>query len=149
MPQPRFTLPAAVFLLLVKDNHTLLLRRQNTGWRDGHFDLVAGHIDGNESLIQALIREAKEEVGITVRADDAKFVHLTHTSFDDGREYFNIFFEVTKWVGEPAIMEPNRADRLQWFPLDGLPQNLAPSSALGLAGYRNRRFYTESGFAPK
>lgn len=147
MTPERFTLRAAVFLLAIKDNQTLLLRRRNTGWRDGYFDLVAGHIDGNESLIDALIREAKEEVGLVIAPEDVKFVHLSHTQFDN--EYFTVFFEVTKWVGEPKIMEPHHADRLQWFPLDDLPENLTPSSALGLAGYQKHTLYSESGFGPK
>jgi len=146
MTERRFTLPTAVFSFLIKDGHTLLLRRRNTGWHDGDYDLPAGHINGDESFIQAMCREAKEEIGITVQPQDAAFVHLTHAIFENHSEYLNVFFEVKTWTGEPTIMEPNLADRLQWFPLTDLPKNLAPGSQMGLAGYLKHRFYTEAGF---
>jgi 8-oxo-dGTP diphosphatase len=56
----RFTLPCTVPLLLVRDNKILLLRRYNTGWQDGNYGVPAGHIDGGESLTDAIIRDAIE-----------------------------------------------------------------------------------------
>ena len=57
----RYTMPVAVHLFLIKDGRILLLRRFNTGYEDGNFTVVAGHVDGNESYIDAMLREAKEE----------------------------------------------------------------------------------------
>lgn len=142
----RFKLPAAVFLYLVKDSSVLLLRRTGTGWHDGDYDLVAGHIDGNESLTTALAREAKEEIGIQFNPADARFKHLIHAKFVDDREYFNIIFEVSEWVGEPAIKEPDKSDDLRWFKLDSLPKNLTPSAKQALAAIRTKTLYSEFGF---
>jgi 8-oxo-dGTP diphosphatase len=58
---PKFKLPVVVLLVLIEDGKVLLMRRQNTGWGDGDYDLVAGHIDGQETLQAALSREAYEE----------------------------------------------------------------------------------------
>ena len=57
----RFKLVVAVHLILIENGKILLLRRYNTGYEDGNYSLVAGHIDGNESVIQAMQREALEE----------------------------------------------------------------------------------------
>lgn len=143
----RFTLPAAVFLILAKDSKVLLMRRAHTGWHDGDFDLVAGHIDGNESLKTALAREANEEMGITITPASAKFVHLIHGLFEDGKEYFNIFFAVGDWVGEPRIMEPDKCDQIAWFDLDELPVNLTESARRGLDALRSAEQYSEFGFS--
>jgi hypothetical protein len=43
MSTERFKLRAAAYLLLIKDGKVLLLRRSNTGWRDGEYTLPAGH----------------------------------------------------------------------------------------------------------
>jgi 8-oxo-dGTP diphosphatase len=142
----RFTLPAAVFLILQKDSKVLLMRRAHTGWHDGDFDLVAGHIDGSESLRTALAREAKEEMGITIQPDDAVFVHLIHGLFEDGKEYFNIFFTVDTWTDEPRIMEPNKCDKIEWFDLDKLPLNLTESAKRGLIAFRSNDHYSDFGF---
>src|SRR5215469_2210269 len=108
----RFKLPAAVFLYLVKDSSVLLLRRTNTGWHDGDYDLVAGHIDGDESLTTALARETKEEIGIDFDPATAEFKHLIHAKFEDGREYMNIIFAVSNWTGEPTIKESDKSNDL-------------------------------------
>lgn len=118
------------------------MRRCNTGWRDGDYDLVAGHIDGGEHLTTALLREAREEIGITFEPNRAVFAHLMHYLGD--KEYLNVAFEVTEWQGEPAIMEPDKCDDLQWFPLSDLPANLTPATK-AILGSRDKicRSYTE------
>ena len=73
-----FKLIPAVYLILVKNSKILLLKRQNTGYEDGNYSFIAGHVDGNESLTQALIREAKEEAGVTLNPQNIKHVHTMH-----------------------------------------------------------------------
>lgn len=140
----RFTVPIAVFLLLIKDNQVLLMRRKNTGWGDGSYETISGHIDGNEHFATALAREAKEEAGITVQPQDAKFVGLTHClGLSGNKEYVYVAFAVTKWEGEPTICEPEFCDELAWFPLDNLPDNLTPGAKVVLDAYNNGELYSE------
>ena len=70
MSKERFKLIASVYVLFVKDGKILMLRRANTGCMDGHYSLVAGHVDGNEALTAATAREAKEESGVTIAPED-------------------------------------------------------------------------------
>jgi 8-oxo-dGTP pyrophosphatase MutT (NUDIX family) len=118
----KFTLRAAVYLIPIKGNKVLLSRRYQTGWMDGKYSLIAGHIDGNESVFTAMIREASEEAGIRVRKKDLIPVKIMHRKSD--REYIDFFFVAKKWNGTPKIMEPEKCDDLRWFPLNKLPRNL-------------------------
>jgi len=73
----RFKLIISVYVLFVKDEKILMLRRANTGWEDGNYSLVAGHADGNEALTEATIREAKEESGVKIEPADLQLrTHL-------------------------------------------------------------------------
>ena len=64
MSKQRFKLAVTVQLLLEKDGKLLLHLRQNSSFANGYYGLVSGHIDGNETVRQAMIREAREEAGI-------------------------------------------------------------------------------------
>ncbi|MCA9329689.1 NUDIX domain-containing protein [Candidatus Saccharibacteria bacterium] len=136
----KFKLPVIVLLLLTRDKEVLLMRRQNTGWGDGSYDLVAGHVDGQESLQVALAREALEEVNITISQDDVEFMHLLH--YVGETEYMYVFFKAEKWRGTPKIMETEKCDDLRWFPLSELPDNLLPITRDVLHKYKNNVPYS-------
>lgn len=140
----RFTLPATAILLLIKDNKVLLCRRANTGWEDGKYGFMAGHIDGNESFTTALCREAKEELGITVQPDDLRFVHMQHHT--SSKEYIYTYFTTSKWHGKLSIQEPDKCDGIQWFALDKLPPNLVADTAFIIECYQKGVLYSETGF---
>jgi len=140
----RFKLPAAVSLLLVHDGKILLCRRKDTGWQDGKYGFMAGHIDGGESFTATLCREAMEELGITVEPRDVRFAHLQHNTVDG--EYVYVFFVAEKWQGEPRIREPHKCDNIRWFPMDKLPDDLVYGTADVIGHYLAGVFYSESGF---
>lgn len=66
----RFKLLAVVNIILIKDNKIFLARRFNTGYHGGNYKLPSGHIDGNETVTKAAIREAFEELGVKVKNKD-------------------------------------------------------------------------------
>jgi 8-oxo-dGTP pyrophosphatase MutT (NUDIX family) len=66
----RFKLIPAVYLILRRNDEVLLLRRANTGYQDGKYSLIAGHLDGDELATEGMIREAKEEAGIVIVKED-------------------------------------------------------------------------------
>ena len=55
----------SVYLLLQDHDKILLSKRKNTGWYDGYYSLIAGHARPYESAISAIIRESKEEIGLS------------------------------------------------------------------------------------
>jgi 8-oxo-dGTP pyrophosphatase MutT (NUDIX family) len=119
----RHHLTGDVHLLLRKpDGQILFGRRQNTRFEDGAYHLPAGHLEASESVIQALIREAKEEVGVSIEPKDVEFAHIMHSSSSGGRAAF--FFTVRQWDGTPENREPHKCSELAWFPLDALPDHL-------------------------
>jgi 8-oxo-dGTP diphosphatase len=68
----------AVYLLLEKEGKILVACRANTGYLDGHYQVPAGHVEESELPTEALIREAKEEIGIDLKPNDLEFVHVSY-----------------------------------------------------------------------
>ena len=58
----RFSLICELHLILEQDNAVLLLRRFQTGYEDGNYSLVAGHMDGGEPARLGMVREALEDL---------------------------------------------------------------------------------------
>ena len=124
MVKERFVLRAAVYLIPIKNGKVLLSRRFNTGWMDGKYSLIAGHLDGEETVSEAMIREAFEEANIKINKKDLIPIKVIHRMSDT--EYVDFFFVIKKWNGEPKIMEPDKCDDLSWFPIEKLPKNTLP-----------------------
>jgi ADP-ribose pyrophosphatase YjhB (NUDIX family) len=140
----RFKLVPETHLFLVRDGRILLLERANTGYEDGNYSVVAGHMDGGETARAALCREAEEEAGLQIRPDDLRFAHVVHRCTRDERVGF--FFEALSWSGEPRNMEPSKCAGLDWFPLDALPPNMVPYVRVALEGWRTGQPYSEDGW---
>lgn len=134
MKRERFKLTTAVHLFLLDGNKILLSRRYNTGYRDGFYSVVAGHLDGNEKAKSAMVREAKEEAGIDIDENDINFVHVMHRKSEDER--LDFFFVAEKWKNEIANMEPHKCDDLRWFEVDNLPENMVPYVKKALSNYK-------------
>lgn len=136
-------------LLIVKEKKVLLIRRFNTGYEDGNYSLIAGHVDENETFTKAIIREAKEEAGINIKSTDLKFVLLMHRNSKQeiNNERADVFFMVQKWSGKLRNMEPEECDDFAWFSLDNLPENIIPYIKKAIEGVNNGVVYCEYGWA--
>jgi 8-oxo-dGTP diphosphatase len=75
---------------------------------------------------------------------EVRFVHLMHHHTDSGR--ISLFFEVTRWEGEPDNREPDKCARWDWFTLTDLPADMISYTAHALAHYTKGEVYTERGW---
>jgi 8-oxo-dGTP pyrophosphatase MutT (NUDIX family) len=122
----RATYRAAVYVIPRIGRQILLSQRFNTGFGDGWYSFVAGHVEEDESATATAVREAGEEAGIIVERDDLHFAHLLHRATEDGLVYFDSFFTLVRWQGTPTILEPDRCSDLCWADFDALPEKTLP-----------------------
>ena len=134
----------AVHLFLLKEDKILLLRRFNTGFMDGKFSVVAGHVESGETYFEAMQREAREEAGIAIADDDLKTIQVMHRKSDTER--IDYFFVAEKWIGEIKNMEPDKCDELSWFSLNNLPDNMIPYVQYALEKYEKNEQFTLFGW---
>lgn len=131
----QFTIRCAVYALLIKDKKLLLMRRKNTGWKDGLYGVPAGHLEANESILDALIREVKEESNIDIKGDDVKLVHTMYRK--SNYMYIDLFFVINTWSGEAIINEKDKSDELGWFDINSLPEDTLEHVKKGFENYEN------------
>lgn len=140
----RFKLVPEAHLLLFSGGNTLLLRRQNTGYEDGNYSVIAGHIDGAETARAATAREASEEAGLDIAVEDLQFCHVIHRLGTEERVSF--FFTARDWRGEPKNMEPHKCSELAWYPTDALPDNVVPYVRHAIEQVARGSAYSEFGW---
>lgn len=145
MTKQRHMIVPAAYLILRKGQEVLLSRRFQTGFMDGSYSLPAGHVDAGESLRACAVREAMEEIGVTVRPEDLKLVH-TCSRVSTENERVDLFFEVSTWSGEIQNKEPEKCDDLTFFSLDALPDTMIPFVRDILLAVRDGVAYSEFGW---
>lgn len=144
MAEERFTLIPAVHLFLLRGDEVLLSLRENTGYEDGNYSVVAGHLDGGERVVEAAIREAREEAGIELCAADVDVVGVMHRHSDDERVDF--FVTASRWTGEVVNCEPHKCGGLEWLPLYDLPENMVPYVRAALQQLREGQWFCSYGW---
>lgn len=113
----------SVHILFHRNEEVLLLKRQNTGFQDGNWSVVAGRMDGGEEVIDAAIREAKEEAGVVIRPADIEIVGIMHRK-NTTSEWVDFFLYAHDWQGEIMNKEPEKCEELKWFHRNELPDNI-------------------------
>jgi 8-oxo-dGTP diphosphatase len=122
-----------VMIILERDGHLLLAERANTGYADGLLNLPSGKVDPGENVVDAIVREAREEIGVRLDPGALRIVHVMHMRNPEGQTRVGWFFATAHWDGEPVNAEPHKCGGISWHPADQLPENTVPYNAYGIA----------------
>lgn len=141
----RFSVVTAVHILLLQHDAVLLARRANTGYEDGKWSVPAGHLDGEETVRAAAVREAREEVGVRLVPEQLRFGHVMHRR-DHDHERIDFFLAAPAWQGEVTIAEPDKCSELAWVEPGQLPEDVVPYVRSGIADVMAGNPYSEFGW---
>lgn len=137
---------AYALLFLLQDNKFLLLKRaNNVSFGAGLYHLPGGKINNGETARQAVIREAAEEIGITINPEDLDFKHLFNRK-GKIEEIFAVVFTVKSWQGKPYLKEPDKHEELAWFNINELPSNIIPAHKQAIENIVKNSYYSEHGW---
>jgi 8-oxo-dGTP diphosphatase len=107
--------------ILIREGKFLVEKRRSDDDSDpGFVSIPGGHVEKGESLNEALNREMKEELGITIGRSNGVCVGL-HKTTNGERDRIH-YFLVESWKGR---IIPHEAESLYW---ESDPRNLTATS---------------------
>ncbi|MEU3617038.1 NUDIX domain-containing protein [Streptomyces sp. NPDC006872] len=136
-----------VHLYLERDGKILLgLRHPDSPFAPRHHHFLAGHCE-QESAVACLVREAREEAGLEMEAQDVELAHVVHVVDAPGTQpRLQLVFRARRLRGEPQLLEPDKCLGWHWWPLDALPEPMVPYARAAITGIQEGRLYTELGW---
>jgi ADP-ribose pyrophosphatase YjhB (NUDIX family) len=132
-------------VLLRDGNKIACVLRANTKWMNGFYGLPAGKVEQNETFSDAAVREAKEEVGVTIKPENLRHV-LTVQRHANDSDWVDVIFEADKWEGEVINAEPEMHSAVEWLDIDALPENIIPVLRFALEQIKAGKTYAEYGW---
>ena len=116
---------SSIYLIIKNENGEILLqRRQGTKLWPGFLALPAGHIDEGENAYEAVVREAKEELGIDISINNIVDTFVVNRRNKSLMPYFDIYFEINGYIGDIKIIEPEKCRELVWADINNLPLDM-------------------------
>ena len=132
------------YLILIQNNKILLSRRNDAQYK-GVYSLVCGHVEKGENVIDAIIREAFEEVGIKIMKEHAKVVAAVHRPLANYKnnivDIIDFFILVTDYTGKIQNLEPDKTQDVLFWNIENLPDNCAKQVKEALELCKNNEFY--------
>lgn len=122
--QSEIKLATLVFLRkMVSDVTYICLAEKKRGFAEGKWNGVGGKLEEHETIEQAAVREAKEEILVDINTDDLQKVAEIKFTFDNRpgwNQHVHVFL-VDQWQGEPQESEEMSPD---WFNFQEIPFDL-------------------------
>jgi 8-oxo-dGTP diphosphatase len=147
MPTERYASIVDVHVILRRRGQILLLRRTGDVYASGQFCLPSGHLENGESVIDAAVRETREETGIAL--DLAALGHvLSIHQRNPGTRHARIGFAFmpSQWDGEPVNAEPHKHSELHWADPARLPPDTVGYTAAVIAAVEQGLTFTLNGW---
>jgi 8-oxo-dGTP diphosphatase len=107
----------AGFLFSLDQKHVLLIHKLRPEWQKGKWNGIGGKIESGESGQEAMIREFREETGLTI----PNWRHFC-TLYVNRCEI--LFFSAT---GPVFLAESKEEEKVGVFPVDQLQNNIIPN----------------------
>lgn len=108
----RESIELTVLCLIHKGDTLLLQNRVKADWKG--YALPGGHVEPGESIVDAVIREMREETGLTIH--HPKLCGVKQFPIDAGR-YLVLLFETEDFDGQ---LHSSAEGRMEWIPRSAL-----------------------------
>lgn len=119
-----------VRLVVIKNSKVLTQFRK----KGNFYHYIGGHLEYGETIMEACIRETKEECGNDVQFEFRKILYIRDFILPKENEHSVEFFilgEINKYEKLEKLFDPQHPDGsvwLTWLDINKLPENLLPKA---------------------
>lgn len=106
------------FIFTPDFKQVLLIRKRHPEWQAGKVNGIGGKCEGDESTVECMARELKEEAGLDIAVTDWIFV----TSLEWQQWYVETYSCV--YGGDVHSIRTMTDEEVEWFPVTALPNNV-------------------------
>ena len=117
---------------VVFENGKVLLLLRKKAPEAGTWSLPGGRVEFMERLEDAVVRELREELGITVEVGSLVCV-IDHIIPEEHAHWVSPAYRVRMVSGVPQNLETEKTAAIEWFSLSNLPDNLSMNARSALA----------------
>lgn len=110
-----------VAVFIINNNKQVLLQKRsaNKRFNPNKWALCAGHVDANESLENAALRELKEEVALEIPLEELHPIAEREFTLGDSNSHITYFFYTKSNKSEADfIIQKEELSEVKWFDLD-------------------------------
>lgn len=126
-PTPRFNPKVEIAAIYIEYNdQILILHRQNNKSEGDKWGIPGGKVDKNETPLQAIIRETKEETGLDISKQSIETLKTVYIEYDEKNHFVYHAFR-TQLQGKPGDVKINFDEHkgFTWVkPADALKMDL-------------------------
>ena len=132
-----------VGVLILNEQSQVLLTLRKLPPEAGCWSIVGGKLDYLETLQACAIREALEEVGVSISIESLLCV-TDHLLPHEQQHWVSPAYLGRVLEGQARNCEPQKTQRVRWFALDELPPNLTMTARNAICAYQARSHWLNS-----
>lgn len=124
-------------LIYNNKNEVLLMKRSPSIAYGNMYCLPGGHLENNETIVEGMIRELKEEIGVVFNENELELVKVINRTIKDDN-YIDFIFKGYLKDRRVFNLEKEKCTRIIYRKIDKMPDNAIP--VLKMAAQNNNMY---------